>query len=201
MGTFVVNRTGLSVPVWAGNILPTSQPSPNCHQYDRSNRVGTLFPNEFYRAGDFVWCPVCFRETQRIRFLSPTGWREGFTHLIDVGEANWPMGDFMVHFGRRQETIGGTVQQVYAIQNRAEELRAIDGTHFATLAVGTEIATDSSTMGQTWHDHWLIRWVRRGGVWTHADNRAGHNTHAFVDTGLRVGSSPTTNSIRTSLVA
>ena len=203
---FMVNRSGLQFPVWNS---AATHPNLSCPlvvcSFIKDVQRGTILANEFYRGHLQEGCRWCGEAGHNIvsgfiEFLGPTGWDSGFLHGDVVSYESWEASRrFVSDFPLRTEAIGGGTQGVFRIQNRAEELRARDGTIIASLAVGTEIASSSIVMGQTFRDHWLIEWVRRGGVWTRADNRPGHDTWAFVDTGLRIGSNPWSISIRTSL--
>lgn len=190
---FRVNRSGFQIPVWRDSVN-----EPTC-AYIKSLQLGTLLVNEFYRYGSTWFPPACTPMfVEYIHFLSPSGFSAGCLHGDNLANRAG-YNTSILNFPRRTETIGGTTQRVYQIQNRAEELRNAAGNLLPSspLAIGTEIATDSDTMGQTYLDYWLIRWVKRNGIWTRADNVNG--TYAFVDTGLKVGSSPNSISIKTSL--
>lgn len=198
---FVVNRSGFQIPVWEDHMFVP----PTCNgttvlrcTYDKSRRAGTLLVNEFsIRAGlSGARCEACFMSSWMIRFLSLNGFRTGWMHSDDA-RAGWDTSILAVPFER--QPINGVSWPVYRIQNRAEGLHRQNGSWIEDLAIGTEIATDSATTGQTLVDHWLIRWVKRNGVWTPADQTG--NTFGFVDTGLQLGSGPNTISIRTSLAA
>lgn len=193
---FRINRSGKTVPIFDGALISNS-----CCAYDKSTAAGTLSVDEFFvLQPNSAFCPSCGLGVCGVSFRGISGYRHDLVHWDDADAA--PGYDTSVlNFPLATGTIHGTTQHVFQIQNRSEELRARDGNIIMTLDPGTEIATDTTRMGQTCEDHWLIWDVKRNNVWTYADNRSGHNTWAFVDTGLKVGCRPTTISIRTSLAS
>lgn len=189
MGQFFINRSSKDLPVWTYGA--------NCPGYDKTSRRGTLRVREFYRYEDMLLCDGYPEYAIDIRFLSSNyGFTWGYLHGDDVAGATG-YNTSVLAIPLYTVSINGTSHKVYQIQNRSEELRRADGTLIGTLAVGTEIATNSDEMGYNYLTYWLIRYVKRNGVWTPADQQNG--TYAFVDTGLAVGSGPTTISIKTSL--
>lgn len=191
-GRFVVNRSGVSIPIWEWFTMGTC---PNC-QFDKRNRIGDIDVNEFYNRVTGVSCSQCVSAGRNITgdriFSQQPGWpplnvRQGFLHGDQI-QANYARS--ILNFSLGTVNIGGTSFRLYGIQNRAAELRARTETDptfpplLGSLPVDTFIATNSDVMGVNFPTNWLIEWVRRGGVWTRADNRSGHNTFAFVDTGI-----------------
>ena len=191
-GDFVVNRSGIQIPVWAGMLM-----SGGAHcVYDRRTQIGTLMPNEFYRFhrhGGF--CDQCLRYTYEIRFRNAAGnFVKGYLHHDQVGTNHQAS---ILNFRIFTEAISGNSYAAYRTQNRLATIKRQDGTDIEQLAIGTYIASNTALMGTTHLHFWLIDFVRRGGIWTRTDI-AGH-TWGFINTGLLQGDLPNTVTIRTGL--
>lgn len=192
-GDFVVNRSGIQIPVWAGQIyLPGGV---HC-AYDRRTQRGTLMPNEFYRFHRHgAFCDSCGRYTYEIRFRNAAGnFVQGFLHHDQLGSN--PMASIL-DFRIFTEAIGGKSYAAYRTQNRTAELIKQNGNRIELLPIDTFIASNTAVMGDTRLHFWLVDFVRRGGVWTRADTA--DNTWGFIDTGLLQGDMPNTINIRTGL--
>lgn len=201
---FVVNR--LNMPI---NVLSTNL----------STIIGQIAPNEFFRmirnfnadipitAWQDQWTEIEFaRNNQMVRGVVELplfrNWSDSELFLTDVRLA--------VRLSQTIETINGVQRtlNVFRVQNRVATVVRRDGANSINLPIGTYVGVLSDApMGATQRQRWRIaaRTLLVGGMhhWVPIYPQYAWEGQTvddgFIDTGLFVGTTPNTITIRTSL--
>ncbi|BDG61940.1 hypothetical protein [Caldinitratiruptor microaerophilus] len=162
-------------------------------------QIGYLRAKEFFNfVSEGNICGNWLDPAKLVYFLSQSGFRDG---VVSEGLPYYAPETVLLYY-LSTVSLGGKTLYVYEIQNRTEEVWLPNGNFALNLPVGSQVATDTDTMGATKTYAWLIRYYRLpGGNWSnHFEDGYGNvASYGFVDTGLRTGSAPTTTSIKTRL--
>lgn len=194
-----VNRSSTSIPVYekfVANPLYTGNTSAG------GSQIGTIDPGEFYTLipnSSFYqtsW-KIVFRQAG-VKLTGVIESSKGYT----LGNHPWAATQEAYHYynsngsslvSSATETINGTSYRIFTV-NKAVTYRNPSGTSLGTLAVGTKLATNESTTGQTYSDYMLFRMKKpSGGSWA---NLVSGGTYGFVDLGFLLGSTPSARAIR-----
>jgi hypothetical protein len=198
-----VNRSNTTIPVW-GSLVP----SPNgIHPGGLTAggvQLGAINPNDFYTT-----VPHGTQATYReVRFRSNLGHNQPAyieTHP-GTGMGNtfaWVASQEPYHrWNSNGSTLvtapvlaisGGNFYQFIVTGGESYIVNSA-AVNQGTLPIGTQIATDRATVGQTLPNFMYFRYIRRNGVWEDFFNSG--DRHAFVDLGIANGVSPSTRRLR-----
>jgi len=195
-GRFVLQRSAhASIPVWAAGGIRNC---PNC-QYDKSVQRGTLASSDFYRhhadwslRDNGCTCSLPPRGFN-IRFLSPSGWVEGFIHANDVTFSPLhTVATSVLTVGLATHPPFGVRE--YVIQNRPAKRVTRWGVSLPDLPVGMRLLSGADHMGAStqFHDYWWIEQICAygpSGIWMPADGDI-NGDGAFIETGIRTSRRP-----------
>lgn len=88
------------------------------------------------------------------------------------------------------ENVGGKKQYIFTVK-KSVTYRNPSGSNLGTLAVGTKLATNTSTTGQTYGSYMLFNMKNTGNGWVNLCSSG----YGFVDLGFNVGSKATNRAI------
>jgi hypothetical protein len=194
-----VNRSTSNIPVYEKTV------SSGAHTGGVTaggTQIGTIYPNECYTlipnpenppfTVNYVTCyQIIFRDGNGVEKKGYIETSPGYT----LGEYGWVSSQEPYHYfnsngsslvNSATENIGGVTYRIFTVQ-KAVTYRNSSGASQGTLAVGTKLATDQSTTGQTYGGYMLFKKKKVGsGSWQDLIG----STYGFVDLGLSQGSMP-----------
>ncbi len=192
-----VNRSNTNIPVYEKTV------SSQIHTGGITvggTQVGVIYPNEFYTLvpNDSHYITnylIIFRDgagSQRTGYVESS---PGYT----LGYYGWVQYQEPYHYynsngssltASATESISGKAYRIFTVK-KAVTYRNPAGISQGTLSVGTKLATDSSTAGQSYGGHMLFQKKKTGSTWS--DLVSGG--YGFVDLGLSGGSMPNDRAI------
>jgi hypothetical protein len=199
-----VNRSSSNIPVYEKTV------SSQAHTGGITAggaQIGTIYPNEFYTlipnpenppftVNYITSYQIIFRDGSGVQKTGYIETSPGYT----LGEYGWVSSQEPYHYfnsngsslvSSATESISGVTYRIFTVQ-KAVTYRNSAGTSQGTLAVGTKLATDQSTTGQTYGGYMLFKKKKVGsGAWQ--DLVSGG--YGFVDLGLSQGSMPNNRAI------
>lgn len=200
----IVNRSSSQISVYEKTV---SSPAHTGGITAGGNRIGIIYPNEFYTlipwpvdppyTVNYITCyQIVFRDGNGAQ---RNGWIEtspGYT----LGPYAWAAYQEPYHFynsngtglvAASTESIDGSTYRIFTVK-KAVTYRNPSGTSQGTLAVNTLLATNQSTTGQTYNGYMYFAKKKTGASWL---NLVSGGTYGFVDLGLSLGSMPNDRAI------
>ena len=199
-----VNRSSTQIPVY-GSLVKSSGHVGGLTP--GGTQVGSIYKNEFYTLipqpstiqspNYLTWFEIIFRNGSGVE-------RKGYIETQPNGVSNplagWVSSQEPYHYfnsngsslvSSATESIGGTTYRIFTVK-KAVTYRNSAGTSQGTLAVGTKLATNQSTTGQTYGGYMYFAKKKVGsGSWQNLTSGG----YGFVDLGLSKGSEPSTRAI------
>ena len=200
-----VNWTSYTIPVWnqVGDF-------GKGHHTAGGTQIGSLYPNEMYttriRGNSLTYHEIRFRNSSGVM---GTGYIETYPDGHTWPKAPWVTGQEPYHLlnsngsslvSAATEVIGGITYRLFTVHGSARPCLDADGVTMPAIPVGTTLATNESTTGNTNAGHMVFHKKKgssTGGVWYPCcvPTGSGHD-YGFVDLGFTVGSEPSTRPIR-----
>lgn len=169
-------------------------------------RIGIIYPNEFYTLipnPDNPPAQINYITSYKIVFRNGNGvQRTGYIETspgYTLGAYAWAKNQEPFHYynsngsalvASTTETIGGSTFRIFTVK-KAVTYRNPSGTSQGTLAVGTKLATNQSTTGQTYNGYMYFAKKKTGSTWTDLCSSG----YGFVDLGLSQGAMPSDRAI------
>lgn len=180
-----INKSTKNLPIFAG--WPSSQ---------KGSQIGTIYAREAFSYSDTEdGFEVIFRNSsgnivQGFYYATDAAGNDLFSSNSEAMKALTPCTDYP--FGTT--TINGTRYYTFKFR-RNEQVYTPDGDSWGTVASGMEVACLTDKMGDSHADWKLINYVKRStdGAWVQVTS--GNLNYGYVDTGLNVGSTPSTISM------
>lgn len=199
----LVNRSGTSFPVYEKLVQSGAFTGGITAG---GSKIGEIMVNEFYTV---VPNDSPYITSYRIIFQNPQGKQAvgyietttGYSAGVDTDYA-WAKYQEPYHYynsngstlvASTKETIGGKSYRIFTIYGSARSYRNPTGTLLGTLPVGTKLATNESSTGQTYGGYMVFNKKKLpNGSWQDLTSSG----YGFVDLGLNVGSFPSNRPIR-----
>lgn len=196
----VVNRSSSYIPVYK-ELVHSSIHTGGVTA--GGSQIGKIYPNEFYlvfpNSSMYVTSfKIRFRDINGNPVYGYIETSEGYTLDYYAWNAyqepyNYYNSNGSTLVNATTATIDGKKQYIFTVTKRAATAVSPDKSQSVELPVGTKIATDTSTIGQTLPDYMLFRKKKVGNSWV---NIVSSSSYAFVDLGLSNGNMPNNRNIR-----
>lgn len=191
-----VNRSSTSIPVYSS--LTNSAYHTGSVTVGGSE-LGKIYPDECYTViphGTYcTYRKIIFRDKIGNQ---ATGYIETSPGL-SLGTYAWEEYQEFYHYfnsngsrlvSAKTAVIGGKKQYIFTVK-KAVSYRNPQGANQGTLAVGTQLATDTSTTGQSYGSYMVFNYKNTGSGWVNLCSSG----YGFVDLGFNVGSKATNRAI------
>lgn len=169
-------------------------------------QIGVIYPNEFYtiipnESSNFSSYHIIFQNPNGVQTKGCIETTSGYSAGV-VTDYAWAQYQEPYHYynsngstlvAAAKETINGKSYRIFTVYGSARSYRNPSGTLLGTLPVGTMLATNESTTGQTYGGYMVFNKKKLpNGYWQDLTSTG----YGFVDLGLSVGSFPSNRPIR-----
>lgn len=196
----LVNRSGSNIPVYETLVHSEVHVGGTTAG---GTKIGTIYPNEFYT---IIPNDSMYITSYKIIFRDPKG-NQKFGYIetnpaITFDDYEWAQyqepyqyynSDGKTLVSAAKETIDKKSYYIFTVHDSPRIYRDSSGTYKGTIPVGAQLATNSSTTGQTYGGYMVFNKKKiSSGSW---QDLISGSSYGFVDLGLDVGSFPSNRPI------